>query len=89
MFSVHQLRKMGYKVRVQHDKDYILHSMYTPDIRCKGHTCVEVTTPDGHFGVGNSYVLLQDQYNRKLGVKVALGRALKRLGIARNNKRNV
>ena len=71
MLTVKSLRQFGYKVRV-------LHNM-TVNSR-GGATVVEITSPINTVS-GVALCNHQDQYNRKLGVRIALGRALKQLGM--------
>lgn len=50
------------------------------NIHCRGgETIVEVTTPDNVDAFGVSLCSLKDHYNKKLGVEIALGRAVKAL----------
>lgn len=90
--TVEQLRKSGYKVRVIHQRFNDYHTLDMPELMSRfeasnynigwnplpvgGKTIVEVTHPDGTFSTGVSLCSIQDNFNRKHGVKVALGRAL-------------
>jgi hypothetical protein len=76
--TVKSLRQSGYKVRVMHDRDYEITSIYKPDVvRCRGFTLVEVTTPDGKYTtIGISFCRTIESFNRKRGLTIALGRAL-------------
>ncbi len=70
---VKQLRQSGYKVRVMHmrnksDVGYDPHG---------GTTRVEITTPEGKELVGEARCSNQDNYSKKIGVAIALGRAFK------------
>jgi len=40
-------------------------------------TRIELTSPDQKDSVGTAYCSRKDQWNRKLGNRIALGRALK------------
>lgn len=69
--TIHQLRRAGWKVRVIHgvtDKDNLLSDRFTR---------IELTCPDKKDSVGIAYCSRKDQWNRKLGNRIALGRALK------------
>lgn len=74
--SIHDLRRLGWKVRVLHgtvneeqpDKITQLSDKFTR---------IELRTPDGKEFVGVSYCSKKDNFNRKLGNRIALGRALK------------
>jgi hypothetical protein len=69
--TIHQLRRAAWKVRVIHrvtDEDNILSDRFTR---------IELTSPDQKDSVGTAYCSRKDQWNRKLGNRIALGRALK------------
>lgn len=80
--QVEHLRRNGWKVRVYHQRQ-------TPQglkrIQGKnqkilpkgGLTEVSVISPEGETGSGWAECSKKDVYNRKLGVQIALGRALK------------
>ena len=81
MLTVQNLRKMGYKVKVWHSRNHT-ESGGLDFAPCGGMTEVAVydmADQNSYFGVARCS--LKDQYNRKLGVKIALGRALKQMGI--------
>ena len=69
--TIHQLRRAGWKVRVIHgviDEDNFLSDRFTR---------IELTCPNQKDSVGTAYCSRKDQWNRKLGNRIALGRALK------------
>lgn len=73
MVTVAQLRKSGYKVRVLHSRNT------DPDgtISCMGgRTTVEITTPDGRDLSGSSKCRDDEKYCKRMGVEIALGRAM-------------
>ena len=72
--TVHDLRKNGYKVRVLHCRKFCGNSFgaFKPK---GGSTVVQITTPEGVDLEGVSRCSDKDLYNKKLGVKVAIGRA--------------
>lgn len=81
--TVEELRKSGYKVRVIH----IRHgkTMKRMDgglvqsfAERGGKTVVQVRTPDGVELEGVALCSTLDNYNRRLGLQIALGRALTR-----------
>lgn len=90
--SVKNLRQGGFKVRVGHyrytnikiinDPDMpILSSSFTEfqkpfGVNPKGGKTTIELTKDGIDAKGEAICCLEDNYNRKLGVKIALGRAL-------------
>ena len=91
--NVEQLRKAGYKVRVYHGRSYydMFGREYIMSKRefenqedvlatissYGGFTSVEITTPDGQTLKGKFNVRSGEQFNRKLGLKAAIGRAFK------------
>lgn len=73
--TIHQLRRAGWKVRV-------IHSLINPDEDGLSRladriTRIELTSPEGVDSTGIAYCSKEDQWNRKLGNRIALGRALK------------
>lgn len=82
--TIQQLRQSGYKVRVLH-RDWIGLDRERVDIsrlaRDKNPcvTQIDVTSPDGKNSTGYAFRATGDNYNRKLGNQIALGRALKNL----------
>lgn len=70
--NVEELRKSGYKIRVHHHR-----KVNEGGINSRGgKTVVEVTTPDGRTLVGVSRCSRKENFNKRLGVRIALGRAL-------------
>ena len=83
MLSVHNLRKMGYKVKVWHDRNYTYDNYGRPlEFESRGGmTEVEVYDMNSQESyIGLSTCSPKDNYCRKMGVKIALGRALKQMG---------
>lgn len=73
--TIHDLRKNGYKVRVLHHRKH--DNRILGAVKAKGGmTIVQITTPDGQDLEGRARCSNKDLYNKKLGVKVAVGRAL-------------
>lgn len=64
--TVENLRNHGYKVRVLHHRKN----------EKGGKTVVQVKTPDGIELEGIAVCSKKENYNKKLGVSIALGRAL-------------
>ena len=84
MLTVQNLRKMGYKVKVWHDRNFIFDSRTLTDCFDPHGGMTEVEIYD--MNAQTSYVGLatcsdRDNYCRKLGVRIALGRALKKMGV--------
>ena len=82
--TVKQLRQSGFKVRVCHTRNYDsvvkFNTGLTKNLSPKGgKTVVEITTPQGLDTTGEAVCSNEDPYNKKLGVKIAIGRALKNL----------
>jgi hypothetical protein len=77
MISVHDLRRVGYKVRVLHNRKYVKGSMSCEYCPRGGSTEITVFDPVRQFGfVGTARCNECDNYNRKVGVRIALSRAL-------------
>ena len=83
MLTVKDLRQLGYQVRVRHDRDLALYSNYRLDKTLAiGRTEVYVENPEGELcATGVAYRSVKEQFNRKRGVRIALGRALKQIGM--------
>jgi len=74
--TIEKLRKSGYKVRV-------LQNLISPDdvyAHLAGRiTRIEILDPNGKEWFGESRCSYKDNYNRKLGNKIALQRAIKKM----------
>ena len=78
--NIQELRNSGYKVKVLHHRlyngEYCYGSYYRtrlPD--CKGgFTKVIIDSPSGEHFEGEAKCSDKDNYNKKLGVRIALGR---------------
>lgn len=70
--TIEELRKAGYKIRVHHNRKLC------PDgINARGgKTVVEVTTPDDTTLIGMSRCSRKENFNKRMGVRIALGRAM-------------
>jgi hypothetical protein len=85
--TVQELRDNGYKIRVTHYRYYTNSKLLLKSEAVRqgfnepkphgGKVVVEVRTPDGNELTGCSVCSRSDPYNRKFGVKIALGRALR------------
>ena len=76
--TVQDLRNAGYKVRVTHQRQWKDDTFSHKSLNAKGgFTTVEVRTPLGQELIGNARCSNNDTYNKKLGVRIALGRAFK------------
>jgi len=82
--TIQQLRNDGYKVRVLHNRLYNgkfkwqRHSNnfdgpIEPDTK-GGSTTLIIDSPSGDHYEGHSMCSTKDNYNKKLGVRIALGR---------------
>lgn len=85
-YDIKTLRQNGYKVRVLHTRHY------TPIVKMSGlthgisnnggSTTIEITTPDqSQTVIGKSVCSLKDNFNRRIGNEIALGRALEQLKV--------
>ena len=88
--SIKNLRQSGWKVRVLHERNYFLKNRFdgnSTEVSAKGgRTEIQLTSPDGKVNVsGKAICSEEDNFNRKVGNAIALGRAwnlvLKSLGI--------
>lgn len=82
--TIKDLRRRGYKVRVIHTRRYVTHRKFSgPALELSargGSTTIEVTTPDNQQTVsGKAVCSNDDNFNRKVGNAIALGRALNKL----------
>ena len=93
--TIRNLRRQGYKVRVLHFRNFILNSInsnlkitsskgiiasYDKPLPKGGSTIIELTTPDKLQTVrGSAVCSVKENYNKKLGNSIALGRAYKKL----------
>lgn len=74
--KVHDLRKAGYKVRVLHCRKFSTRNLLGEFDPKGGETVVQITTPDGQDLEGRAKCSDKERYNKRVGVQVALGRAL-------------
>lgn len=90
MHTVQQLREQGHKVRVVHyrytaegpDEFELIPQRVAKERRIPisthgGQTEVYITTPSNQQLVGVARCNMADQFNRKIALKIAIGRALK------------
>lgn len=73
-------------VTIQHNNNVSFNGLYGTVIA--GKTEVWVDTGTGSYS-GIAYCTLQDQYNKKIGVKHALSRALVKTDLTKNERRNI
>ena len=73
MVTVRELRQSGNKVRVLHARNVLDDG----SISCLGgSTVVEITTKDGRNLTGSAKCRDDERFHRKMGLEIALGRAL-------------
>lgn len=72
--TVDELRHIGYKVRVRHFRHLDNNNTILPR---GGETVVTITDEHGHTVEGISKCSPKDGFNKKVGVAIAIGRALK------------
>lgn len=82
--TIQQLRYQGFKVRVLHKRTTKpfkkISGEYTMLNEKGGTTTIEITTPDKQYTAqGISECSAKELWNRKIGNKIALGRALNNL----------
>ena len=81
--TIASLRRSGYKVRVLHTRNYKkvqkLDGVYEELSANGGLTRIEITTPSGENVYGEAVCSEEDNWNRKLGNSIALGRALQKI----------
>jgi hypothetical protein len=80
-FTIRQLRRAGFKVRVIHTRNHKkvrkLNGYYYELLAKGGTTTIQITSSDKHSDVeGIAVCSNEDNFNRKLGNSIALGRAL-------------
>lgn len=78
--TVQELRNLGYKVRVLHIRERIFKrrmdtSQYGSESAKGGITHVIIDSPNGDHYEGVARCNKKDNYNKKLGVKIAIGRS--------------
>lgn len=83
-YTIKQLRQKGYKVRVLHFRNLHKKKRLNGDsneISARGgSTTIEITTPCKQFTtVGKAVCSLEDNFNRRVGNEIALGRAIEHL----------
>jgi hypothetical protein len=88
--TVQDMKDAGYDVKVRHyraeDSDKYGHPHYTHKytgqlVPCNALTVVTLSRPYGDVWSGKAYCGPQYQFCRKMGVRIALGRALKQAGL--------
>jgi hypothetical protein len=84
--TIKNLRRRGWKVRVLHQRNHFLRNRLdgtSSEVSAKGgQTEIQLTSPDGEFNVcGKSICSEEDNYDRKVGNAIALGRAWKKYEI--------
>jgi hypothetical protein len=80
--SIKNLRRRGWKVRVLHQRNYFLRDRFdgtSSEVSAKGGvTEIQITSPDKMINVsGKAVCSEEDNYDRKVGNAIALGRAWK------------
>lgn len=87
--SIKQLRQSGWKVRVMHRRNHevkrTIDGEYPVVSNFGGSTTIEVTTPDLSITAsGKAVCSLKENFNRRIGNSIALGRALELIHIQQN-----
>lgn len=87
--TIQQLRKQGYKIRVLHNRLYKGYHKWQVGARDRaafsgisidpdakgGSTQVVIDTPDGHHFQGLAICSKKENYDKKLGLRIAMGRS--------------
>lgn len=81
--TIHQLRKEGYKVKVYHERDCIdvmTFSGIAKFLNARGgKTTIELTTPEGKTFIGESQCSKKENFCRRIGNSIALGRIFEQI----------
>jgi hypothetical protein len=84
MVTVRELRQSGNKVRVLHYRN----SLPDGNLSCMGgEIVVEITTKDGRELSGSSRCRDDERFHKRLGLSIALGRALSSEETAQQERR--
>lgn len=75
--TIQELRRSGYKVGVYHDRVISYNNLTKiKTINPKGgHTRIIIDAPNGDHFEGEAVCSNEDNYNKKLGLRIALGRS--------------
>lgn len=84
-YTVAELRKQGWKVGVFHNRDEIVIHHNGKTYLRRGRTTVRVTSPDQKHSMGQAECGINDVFRKRIGTKIALGRAMRNLGARREN----
>jgi len=84
--TIKQLRQTGWKVRVMHRRNHdtirTIDGDYPEVSNFGGSTTIELTTPDGSITtIGKAICSDKENFNRRIGNSIALGRALEMVRI--------
>lgn len=80
METVKSLRQKGYRVRVFHTRRWIVDPEYGDRVHERGgHTEVEIYQDETFVTSGTARCSNKENYDRKKGVRIALGRALDKM----------
>jgi hypothetical protein len=81
--SIKQLRQSGWKIRVIHRRNYDtvdkIDGRFPVLSNFGGSTTVEITSPEGLNAAGTAVCSMKENFNRRVGNSIALGRALQTL----------
>jgi hypothetical protein len=85
MYTVYSLRKNGYRVWVRHERPKYYDRKTNRELFYEhgGKTIVEVRDrkTDSLIGTGEATCSKRDNYNKKLGVQIALGRVFSKVTV--------
>lgn len=78
--TISELRSKGYRVFVDHDRTHVFnHNGETPPKG--GRTVVKILKDDEVVAEGTSFCSELDNYNRKIGRNISLGRAMRNFNV--------
>lgn len=72
--TVEDIKRLGYKIKVYHDR---LKDSTGRILPRGGSTTVEITDNHGHTSFGHAKCHEKDNFMKRIGIMIAIGRALK------------
>jgi hypothetical protein len=89
--KIKELENSGWEVDVEHNRTYIISPSHQNEIYPRGGSTVAILTHrgTGQVIVGSAKCSEGDNYNRRIGATIALGRALKQKQIDERERERV
>lgn len=72
--TVSDIKNLGYKIKVYYDRAHGIDGSIYPK---GGETTVEITDNHGHTSIGKAKCHERDNFVKRIGLMIAIGRALK------------